>query len=49
MDIYVVTTFHFSQTPASISYHASEREPELPAERLRQLLSARTAARVRVP
>ncbi|BAV63140.1 hypothetical protein GR702_08315 [Novosphingobium sp. FGD1] len=26
MDIYVVTTFHFSQTPASISYHASERE-----------------------
>lgn len=25
MDIYVVTTFHFSQTPASISYHASER------------------------
>ena len=30
-----------------MAYHASEREPDLPAERLRQLLSARTAARVR--
>ena len=30
-----------------VAYHAREREPDLPAERLRQLLSARTAARVR--
>jgi len=31
MDIYVVTTFRFSQTPASISYHASEREAHIAA------------------
>lgn len=31
MDIYVVTTFHFSDTPASISYHASERDAHIAA------------------